>query len=124
MEVFWSGPNLSIEHAFYYDGEGWKREQSAGDGSVSTISGMAALARNDTHIECWWSDNFGTLRNVFWDEGIGWGASTLPRPNVGQPENLPVFSSNIAAVSRYPATMELFCTDTLGYIQDYNIYIR
>src|SRR5215831_5153019 len=52
MEVFWIGPNGTVEDRYYYDGmTSFKGYTLAGPGSASTTSGIAAISRAFSTME-------------------------------------------------------------------------
>jgi hypothetical protein len=101
VEVWWVGLNGTVQHAWYYDNDGWKTAEFAPPDSAA-FAGIASLARIPGSMEVWWVGKRGSLEGSFWYEGGNWeryqiaGAGTV------------LNTSKIAAVSRHPTTMELF----------------
>jgi hypothetical protein len=54
MELWWIGPNGSVQDAFWYEGIQWQRFELAPAGSASANSGIWAVSRIPNSMElCW-----------------------------------------------------------------------
>src|ERR1051325_2019937 len=51
MEVFWIGPNGTVENKNYYDGVGWSGFTLAGPNAASMTGGISAVSRSSNTIE-------------------------------------------------------------------------
>ena len=117
IDVFWIGPNGSVEHAFFQDGLPWLREPSAAPaGSASTSGSLAAVSRAADTWEIFWVSPSGDVDDAFhYDTGPAGRFVLAPHsastPNVSLPRHLSV-------VSRASTTMEVFWIGEDGSIQD------
>ncbi len=80
MEVWWVGPNGSVQDANYYDGSGWHRFQLAPAGSASPNGPITAVSRIPGSMEVWWSVRTSRCRMPTITTGQGGGGSSWPRP--------------------------------------------
>jgi LysM repeat protein len=70
LEVWWIGPDGSVQGATWTDGVGWHRDPDpvAPDGSAATTSGIAAMARTADTTEVWWIGPDGSVQLAVRDE--------------------------------------------------------
>jgi hypothetical protein len=76
LEVWWIGPDGSVQDAYYYDFIGyWNRFQLAPAGSANTSSGIGAFSRDPDIMEVWWIPMpiwyDWSIRYAYFDEA-GW----------------------------------------------------
>ncbi|MET7908414.1 hypothetical protein ABZS98_09055, partial [Streptomyces avermitilis] len=69
MEVWWVGPNGSVEGAYWYDGHPWARYQIAPNGSAGQASRITAVSRIPGHMEIWWVGPNGSVEGAYWYDG-------------------------------------------------------
>jgi len=116
MEVFWIGPNGTVENRNFYDGVGWRGFTLAGPGAASTAGGIAAVSRSSNTIELFYVGADGSIQDANFYEGGPWKGFTLAGPGAAST------TGGIAAVSRSSNTIELFYVGADGSIQDANFY--
>lgn len=70
LEVWWIGPDGSVQGAAWTDGAGWHRypDPVAPNGSAATMSGIAAMARTEATTEVWWIGPDGSVQLAQRDE--------------------------------------------------------
>jgi hypothetical protein len=112
MEVFWIGPNGTVENRNFYDGVGWRGFTLAGPGAASTTGGIAAVSRSSNTIELFYVGADGSIQDANFYEGGPWRGFTLAGPGSA------ATTSGIAALSRAFYTMEVFWTGPNGTVQD------
>jgi len=105
VEVFWVGPDRSVQHAWWYPVGGWKNSQLAGAGSVAMIPGLTAVTRNLGHMEVFWVDDTQAINSAFWYDGAGWKHALIAP--VGT-----VRFDGLTAISRQRSRMDLCFTGT------------
>jgi len=66
MELWWIGPNGSVQDAFWYDGGQWQRFELAPAGSASPNGGIGAVHRIPGSMELWWIGGNGSIEDAFW----------------------------------------------------------
>ena len=124
MEVFWTGPNGSVQDRYYYDGSGWNGFTLSG-GLASTTGGVAALSRDPRCMAVWWIDSDGSVQDANWNNGGGCERHSASNSwNQWQlaPAGSASTTSSIAAVSRSSNTIELFWIAPDGHVQDASWY--
>ena len=124
MEVFWTGPNGSVQDRYYYDGSGWNGFTLSG-AFASTIGGVAALSRDPRCMAVWWIDSDGSMQDANWNNGGGCERHSASNSwNQWQlaPAGSASTTSSIAAVSRSSNTIELFWIAPDGHVQDASWY--
>ncbi|PEM35625.1 hypothetical protein CN634_24060, partial [Bacillus pseudomycoides] len=72
MEVWWIGANGSVPSAFWYEGQPWRRQETAPAGNASTTGGITAVSRIPNSMEVWWIGANGSVQDAFWYEGQPW----------------------------------------------------
>ena len=109
MDVFWVGPDGSINNTRWYDlnDRQWESDQLFSPGTASAAGGIAAITRAPGTIEIFWVGPTGTVQQARWvDEeqrpGGAWEIFTVA------PVGSASTTSGIAAVSRRPDTKEVF----------------
>jgi LysM repeat protein len=117
MENWWVGTDLSVRGAFWYDdGNSWRPYQDpvAASTAAAPTSGMAALSRIPTSQEIWWVGLGGTVQGAFWYQGQNndsWQRYSLTGPGVASERG------GVAAVSRIPASMEVWWVGPQGSVE-------
>lgn len=112
MEVWWVGPNGSVQGAFWYEGGQWTRYELAQVGSASLNGGITAVSRIPNSMEIWWVGANGSVQDAFWYEGDQWQRFELA------PAGSASSSRGIASVSRIPNSMEMWLIEANGSIRD------
>jgi hypothetical protein len=120
VDVFWVGPQGSIEHEFELPGGPYYREtQVAPPGSATQSASLAAVSRASTTWEIFWTNANGGIEDAYhYDEGPS-GSFQLVAPGSSTPTFQP---RQIAAVSRAANTMEVWWIGRDGSIQDRYYY--
>lgn len=115
MEVFWLGPNGSIEGAYWYEGFGpnWQRLQITPADSTLVSTPLSVVSRNPSTMELFWVNLGGALQNAYWYEGFG---ANWRRGSIAQGIRV-IPTKGLATVSRKPDTMEIFWVGPDGSIQ-------
>jgi hypothetical protein len=72
MEVWWVGPDGSVNDAFWYDGGSWQIFQLASPGNALSSGGVAAISRIQNSMEVWWIGANNTIQDAFWYDGSSW----------------------------------------------------
>jgi hypothetical protein len=120
IDVFWVGPNGSVEHAYYQDGLPWLRyPQVAPSGSASTIGSLAAVSRESNTWEIFWLSPNADVEDAYYYDGGPSGRFVLA-PHSSSTPNL--LRGHISVVSRASNTMEVFWIGSDGSIQDRYYY--
>jgi hypothetical protein len=91
MEVWWFGPDKSVQGAYWYEGQPWHRYELAPPGSACS-TGIAAVSRIPTSMEVWWTGPNNSVQGAYWNEGQPWQHYQLAPPGSA--------SFAIAALSR------------------------
>jgi Fungal fucose-specific lectin len=120
VDVFWVGPEGSIEHEFELPGGPYYRYTPvAPAGSAAQSASLAAVSRASTTWEIFWTGANGGIEDAYhYDEGPS-GSFELVPPGSSTPTFQP---RQIAAVSRASNTMEVFYVGRDGSIQDHYYY--
>ncbi|MFO0955941.1 MAG: C2 family cysteine protease [Isosphaeraceae bacterium] len=116
MEVFWVGPQGSVQDAYYYDGAGWRGFTLAGNGSASPRGGIKAVSRASNTMEVFWVGAQGSVQDAYYYDGAGWKGFTLAGNGSA------ATTGGITAVSRASNTMEVFWVGPQGSVQDAYYY--
>jgi hypothetical protein len=116
MEVFWIGPNGTVENKNYYDGVGWRGFTLAGPNAASTTGGISAVSRSSNTIELFYIGSDGSVQDAYFYEGGPWIGFTLAGPGSASKVG------GIAAVSRSSNTMEVFWIGPNGTVENKNYY--
>jgi hypothetical protein len=120
IDLFWIGPNGSVEHSFYQNGLPWLREPSvAPAGSASLGTSLAAVSRASFTWEIFWVGPSGEVDDAYWYQGGPAGRFTLAAASASTPNFLP---RQVSVVSRASNTMEVFWTGRDGSVQDRYFY--
>jgi hypothetical protein len=120
IDLFWVGPNRSIEHAFYQDGLPWLREpQVAPGGSAGPSASLAVVSRAPNTWELFWLGPDNAIEDAYWYEGGPSGRFQLAPPGTSTPNYVP---RQITALSRASNTMEVWWIGKDGSIQDRYFY--
>src|SRR5215831_12983444 len=61
MEVFWIGPEGTVQDKNYYDGRGWAGFTLAGPNAASLTGGIAAVSRSSNTIEIFYIGSDGSV---------------------------------------------------------------
>jgi hypothetical protein len=120
VDVFWVGPQGSIEHEFELPGGPYYRyPQVAPPDSAAQSASLAAVSRASDTWEIFWTENSGGIEDAYhYDEGPS-GTFQLVAPGSSTPTFQP---RQIAAVSRASNTMEVWYIGRDGSIQDSYYY--
>jgi hypothetical protein len=123
VDVFWVGPQGSIEHEFELPGGPYYRETAvvpAGlQASATESASLAAVSRASDTWEIFYTNTQGGIEDAYhYDEGSS-GYFQLVAPGSSSPTSQP---RQIAAVSRASNTMEVFFIGRDGSIQDKYYY--
>jgi hypothetical protein len=116
LEVFWIGPDGSVQDRYFYNGVGWKGFTLAPPGSASTTGGIAAVSRSSNTMEVFWIGPDGSVQDRNFYDGNGWNGFRLAPPGSASA------NGGIAAVSRFSNTIEAFWIGPDGSVQDRNFY--
>lgn len=83
IEVWWIGPDGSVQGASWNDGVGWRRYDDPVSPalSASKTSGVAAMARTETTTQVWWIAEDGSVRLAVRDEASGPFSFRILRPD-------------------------------------------
>ena len=83
LEVWWIGPDGSVQGAAWNDGAGWHRypDPVAPAGSAATTSGIAAMARTEASTEVWWIGADGSVQVAVRAETSGPISFRILRPD-------------------------------------------
>jgi hypothetical protein len=85
MEVWWAGPNGSVQDAYWYAGQPWRQFQLAPAGSASTTGGIAAVSRETDSMEVWWAGPDGSVQDAYWYAGAAWNRFQLAPAAIANP---------------------------------------
>ena len=66
MEVWWVGTEASVQGAYWYEGQPWKRYELAPTGSASVVGSITAVSRIPDSMEVWWVGTDASVRDAFW----------------------------------------------------------
>jgi hypothetical protein len=69
MEVWWVG-DASVEGAYWYEGQLWRRYQLAPRFSASVFSSVTAVSRIFNRMEVWWVGPFGSVEHALWHNDV------------------------------------------------------
>ncbi|MEH7041031.1 hypothetical protein V7057_24860, partial [Bacillus pseudomycoides] len=111
MEIWWVGANGSVQDAFWYEGQPWRRQETAPAGSASTTGSITAVSRIPGSMEIWWIGANGSVQSAFWYEGQPW------RRQETAPAGSASTTGGITAVSRIPGSMEVWWIGANGSVQ-------
>jgi hypothetical protein len=75
MEFFWLAPDLSVQHAWYYDGDGWNQGQLTPPGSAG--GAITAVSRASDTMEIFWVAGDGSVQHAWYYDGSGWSRGAL-----------------------------------------------
>jgi Matrixin len=112
MEIFWVGPNGSIQYAFWYQGQAsWQRFGLAPAGSAALTSGIAATHRTPESMQIFWIAPDKSVHFAHWTEGEKvWSTSDIIAPEWSAKPG------GIEAVSRGPNKMDVWWTHPRGTV--------
>jgi hypothetical protein len=117
MEVWWVGPDGSVQDKFFYDGAGWNGFQMAPAGSASTTGGIASISRDPRCMDVWWIGPDGHVQHAAFDcKKQLWSQRVLAARGSAST------TTGIAAVSHGSNTMEVWWIGPDGHVQDANWY--
>ncbi|MGE2714431.1 LysM peptidoglycan-binding domain-containing protein [Mycolicibacterium litorale] len=105
MEIWWIGPQGSVEGAFWYDdGKNWRRYGApvAPNGSAAQAHCIDAVARTRDSMDVLWISPNGEVRWAHWRHGSDWQMD----PNPVAPANSASAASGISVINRDFAGME------------------
>jgi hypothetical protein len=120
VDVFWVGPNGSIEHEFELSGGPYFRyPQVASPGSATQSASLTAVSRASNTWEIFWTAANGGIDDAYHYDGGPSGSFQLVAPSSSSPTFQP---RQIAAVSRAANTMEVWYIGHDGSIQDRYYY--
>ena len=111
MEVWWVGPDGSVQGAHWYEGQSWQRYQLAPPGSASTETDITAVSRIPNSMEVWWTGADGSVQAAYWYDGGQWTRYQIAGPGSAAP------TGAITACSRIPNSMEVWWTGADGSVQ-------
>ncbi len=113
MEVWWVGPDGSVNGSTWLEGAGWQSPYAvAPAGSASPEAGLAGVSRDVSHMEVWWVSPGGAVYAAEWTDGDGWIATDEIAP-----DGSASLEAGLAAVSRDPSHMEVWWVKTDGKLQ-------
>ena len=112
LETFWIDKNGSVQAAYWYEGDFWRRYELAPPGSASPNGGITAVSRIPGSIEVWFVGSNGSIQDKYFYEGKKWAGFELA------PAGSASLTSNIAAVSRIPGSLEIWYVGANGSLQD------
>lgn len=83
IEVWWIGPDGSVQGAAWNEGVGWRRYDDAVSpkNSASKTSGLAAMSRTEATTEVWWIADDGSVQLAVRDETSGPFSFRILRPD-------------------------------------------
>jgi LysM repeat protein len=115
MEVWWVGPQGSVEAGYWYAdaGKPWQRYQLAADGSAAASHGIAAVSRSATHMAVVWITPQGGVHGASWTEGGDW----TPFPAAIAADGSTAPDGGVAAVSLDPTGLEVYWIGTDGAVR-------
>jgi len=115
MEVWWVGPQGSVEAGYWYAdaGKPWQRYQLAADGSAAASHGIAAVSRSATHMAVVWITPQGGVHGASWTEGGDW----TPFPAAIAADGSAAPDGGVAAVSSDPTGLEVYWIGTDGAVR-------
>jgi hypothetical protein len=102
MEIFWIAANGSVQHAYWYEGGNWGRNELAPPGSTSSIANITSISRISNSMEIFWIAANGSVQGAYWYEGGNWQRYELA------PAGSASLNGGIAVISRIPNSMEVF----------------
>jgi hypothetical protein len=112
MEVWWVGTEASVQGAYWYEGQPWKRYELAPPGSASVDGSITAVSRVSNSMEVWWVGTEASVHGAYWYEGQPW-----KRYELAPAGSASVYGS-ITAVSRIPDSMEVWWVGTDASVRD------
>lgn len=83
MEVWWVGPDGSVQDAYFYETSSpkpWTFFELAKAGMASPTAGVAAVSRIPNSMEIWWVHPDGSVMDAYWYEGSQWQVFDLEPP--------------------------------------------
>lgn len=111
MELWYIGPNGSVQDSYWYDNSGWKHFELAPSGSA-VAGGIAGVSRKPGAMHIFWVGVTGSIESAFWNDPSGWGRYQVAPPGSAG------LGTKIAAISRKPDTLELWWIAPNGSVQD------
>ena len=114
MEVFWIGPDGSVNDTHWYEGQPWKAFELAPRESASATAGISAVSRRSNTIEVFWIGKDGSVQNAHWYNGSSWQQYTLA------PTGSASTAAGIAAISTSPDSIDLFWVSATGALRNAN----
>jgi hypothetical protein len=109
MEVWYVAEDGSVEDAFWYDQQPWRRFMLAPPGSASK-GGITAVSRAPGTMEVWWIAPNGSVEGAYWYDGKAWERYQIAPPGSA-------LQGGITAVSRIPNSMELWWVGPEGSVE-------
>lgn len=116
MEIWWIGPQGSVEGAFWYDdGKNWRRYGApvAPNGSAAAAHCIDAVARNGNSMDVLWIAPNGEVRWAHWRDGSDWQVDPTPVA----PAHSASAPSGISVINRGPTGMEAVWVSPDGSVQ-------
>lgn len=107
MEVWWIGPNGSVEGAYWYDdGSSWHQYGApvAPDNSAKQGHCITAVSRTDKSMDLVWITPQGGIRWAYWKEGSKWAL----HPDLVVADGKASTVAGIAAISRTADSFEIY----------------
>lgn len=117
MEVWWVGPNGSIEGRYWYDDVNrWQSYQLAPDGSAVPGSSIYAQSRIPNVMNMWWIGPNGSIEGCYWVEGVPadqhpWKRYQIAGDGGASPKSV------LTALSRIPNSEELWWQSPQGSVE-------
>lgn len=83
IEVWWIGPDGSVQGAAWNEGVGWRRydDPVSPKNSAAKTSGLAAMSRTEATTEVWWIADDGSVQLAVRDETSGPFSFRILRPD-------------------------------------------
>jgi hypothetical protein len=122
MELWYVGADGSVRDHYWYEGLGWSTFELAGAESASLNTGIAAVSRFPTTMAVWYVAPDASVQGRYWYQCGTWDSwdvgDDFQIANPGSASE----SCGLAAVSRLPTTMEVWCVAHDGSLLDANWY--
>ena len=107
MEVWWIGPDGSVQAAYHE--AGWQTYTLAGSGAAATTGGITAVSKGGDLMEVWWVGPDGSVQAAYHE--AGWQTYTLAGSGAA------ATTGGITAVSKGGDLMEVWWIGPDGSVQ-------
>jgi hypothetical protein len=112
IDIWWIGPNNSIEGSHWDEHTDWKRYQLAPNGSAVQRSKIYAQSRTPTHLNVIWIDPHGSIEASFYEErSMSWTRYQIAGNGSA------ALNSSLTAVSRIPTSEEVYWQSPQGSVE-------